>query len=170
LNNERYMLSEGLSAVPALHRAIDLWNRRSDKDSAPARALRDALLGLYVEIEVNRLTTMRADVARSHGATGPEGAVAKLSTAQLNKKITSLAVDLMGADGMLHGSYDVRDIHFDGSGDADAPVRAFLRARANTVEGGTSEILRNILGERVLGLPADIRVDKNTPWNESPRS
>ena len=54
---------------------------------------------------------------------------------------------------MLHGSYDIRDIHADGAGESDAPARAFLRARANTIEGGTSEILRNILGERVLGLP-----------------
>ena len=113
---------------------------------------------MYVEVEVNRLTTMRADVARSHGTTGPEGSVAKLSTAQLNKKVTALGVDLMGADGMLHGSYDIREIHAGEAGEADAPVRAFLRARANTIEGGTSEILRNILGERVLGLPADIRV------------
>ncbi len=170
LNNERYMLSEGLSAVPALHQAIDLWNIRADKTSPGAKALRDALMELYVEIEVNRLTTMRADVARSHGATGPEGSVAKLSTAQLNKRITSLAVDLMGADGMLHGAYDIRDINADGSREADAPVRAFLRARANTIEGGTSEILRNILGERVLGLPGDIRVDKNMPWIDSRRS
>jgi alkylation response protein AidB-like acyl-CoA dehydrogenase len=170
LNNERYMLSEGLSALPALQQAMELWSRRPDKTSPPARALRDELLELYVEIEVNRLTTMRADVARSHGATGPEGSVAKLSTAQLNKKITSLAVDLMGADGMLHSSYDIRDIQFDGTGDPDAPVRAFLRARANTIEGGTSEILRNILGERVLGLPGDIRVDKHTSWIESRRS
>lgn len=113
---------------------MELWGRRADKTSAHAKALRDELLELYVEIEVNRLTTMPADMARPHGTTGPEGSVAKLSTAQLNKKITSLAVDLMGADGMLHGSYDIRDIHFDGTGDKDAPVRAFLRARANTIE------------------------------------
>jgi alkylation response protein AidB-like acyl-CoA dehydrogenase len=170
LNNERYMLSEGLSAVPALHQAIRLWNRRTDKSSAAAKALRDELVSLYVDIEVNRLTTIRADVARSHGTAGSEGSVAKLSTAQLNKRITSLGVDLMGADGMLHGSYAIRGIHEDTGEEADAPVRAFLRARANTIEGGTSEILRNILGERVLGLPGDIRVDKNTPWIEGRRS
>ena len=55
------------------------------------------------------------------------------------------------------------------SGGAD-PRQTFLRTRANSIEGGTSEIMRNILGERVLGLPGDPRVDKDVPWSEVPRS
>ena len=65
LNNERYMLSEGLSAVPALAPGDRRLEPTARQDFGAGEALRDALLELYVEIEVNRLTTMRADVARS---------------------------------------------------------------------------------------------------------
>jgi hypothetical protein len=52
----------------------------------------------------------------------------------------------------------------------DCMQKAFLRMRANSIEGGTTEVMKNILGERVLGLPGDVRTDKELPWREVPRS
>ena len=74
----------------------------------------------------------------------------------------------MGPEGMLYGSYEMT--RPDKAMFTDSTQKSFLRARANSIEGGTSEIMRNILGERVLGLPGDVRVDKDRPWSEVPRS
>ena len=67
----------------------------------------------------------------------------------------------MGAEGMLYGSYEmVRPEIAMGS---ETLQKAFLRSRANSIEGGTTEVMKNILGERVLGLPGDVRVDRERP-------
>ena len=88
--------------------------------------------------------------------------------AELNKKIYSFAIDVMGADGMLFDSYVMHQPKMALFGDDMG--KNFLRARANSIEGGTTEVMKNILGERVLGLPGDVRVDKELPWSQVPRS
>jgi alkylation response protein AidB-like acyl-CoA dehydrogenase len=96
--------------------------------------------------------------------------VLKLASAEHAQRVTEFAVDLLGMDGGLISDYEPRRPGLPIGGDAPHDTtKAYLRSRANTIEGGTSEILRNILGERVLGLPGDIRVDKGVPWRDIPR-
>lgn len=129
---------------------------------------RDQFMRLWSQAEINRLTNIRASQNRKLGTPGPEGSVAKLAMAELNKAIYSFAVDLMGAAGMLYATYDFPPAKQAMFGD-DLSVN-FLRARANSIEGGTTEVMKNILGERVLGLPGDVRVDKDVPWSRVARS
>ncbi|HUA95211.1 MAG TPA: acyl-CoA dehydrogenase family protein, partial [Acidimicrobiales bacterium] len=123
-----------------------------------------------IRSEVTRLTNLRASETRESGTPGPEGSVAKLAFAEENKRIYELCVDLMGAEGMLHSS-DYPKVRPGGITLGTTDVhKMFLRARANSIEGGTSEVMRNILGERVLGLPGEPRADKDVAWKDVPRS
>ena len=117
------------------------------------------------------MTSQRARAAQKAGNPGPEGSVSKLAGAEINKRLWETAIDVLGADGLsFEAGYELRQ----GFGRTDSPAALakyqFLRSRANSIEGGTSEIMRNILGERVLGLPGEPRVDKNIPFKDVPRS
>jgi alkylation response protein AidB-like acyl-CoA dehydrogenase len=129
---------------------------------------RDRLMRLWIDAEVLRLTGIRAATNSTLGTPGPEGSVGKLAVSEFNKAVTDLSVDLLGAEGMLYDSYTMRQPEVVGAQEG-VPQRAFLRARANSIEAGSSEIMRNILGERVLGLPGDVRIDKDVPWSEVAR-
>ena len=145
---------------------VDAWHRNGHTD--PAR--KDQLLRLWVEAEVLRLTNLRAAAARKVGVPGPEGSVGKLAAAELNKKVSAFTISLMGMEGTLHPSgYDLDRFHAHLLTEGDAR-QLFLRSRANSIEGGSSEVMRNILAERVLGLPGDVRVDKDVAWIDVPRS
>jgi alkylation response protein AidB-like acyl-CoA dehydrogenase len=130
--------------------------------------LRDEVMQLWARAEVLRLTNIRANQNRKMGDPGPEGSIAKMASADLNKDIYSKLMELMGAEGLLYGSYEM--VRPETAMGADTPQKAFLRSRANSIEGGTTEVMKNILGERVLGLPGDVRVDRDVPWSDVPRS
>jgi len=170
LMNER--VSIGGTVTPRGHgpiaSAVGLWKKSPEWARTPARA--DQLMRLWVEAEALRLNNMRAAAASAAGTPGPEGSTGKLQGAELNKKIYEFCVDLMGAAGTLYSSYEMRRPDAAGGSDPNDLPRAFLRSRANSIEGGTSEVMRNILAERVLGLPPDVRVDKGLPWSKVPRS
>ena len=166
LMNERVAI--GSKTMPrgsgSIEAAIKAWKEYGHTDPGS----RDELTRLWAEWEALRLTTLRANQMRKAGVPGPEGSTGKLAWADLNKAITSFTVELMGWDGTLYpGGYVLhRPTEFESAG---TPQRNFLRARANSIEGGTSEIMKNIVGERVLGLPGEPRVDKDLPWKEVPR-
>ena len=130
--------------------------------------LRDRLLRLWSRSEVLRLTNLRAGMARQRGVPGPEGSIGKVAFGELNKDIYSFCVDLLGPAGMLYGDYAMS--RPETAGRTSDVRKAFLRSRANSIEGGTTEVMKNIIGERVLGLPGEARVDKDRPWKDVPRS
>jgi alkylation response protein AidB-like acyl-CoA dehydrogenase len=145
--------------------AAETWRKRP---GLRTHALHDRLLRLWVESEVARLASERLRQQLAAGQPGPEGSAAKLVFARLNQEISGFEVELNGPDGLRYDDWSMRRpdrASFFGRG----PGYRYLRARGNSIEGGTSEILRNIIAERVLGLPAEPRSDKDLPWKDIPR-
>ena len=171
LMNERVALGGGSGGKGGgpIRTLINLWNTKKDElREHDRKVMRDQVADLWIKAEILRLTNQRAKVLAKSGDAGPGGSVGKLFSAELNQKIFETCMSLEGAEGMLHpaGYPMVRSEEAHGSSFVSGQ---FLRSRANTIEGGTSEIMRNILGERVLGLPGDVRVDKDVAWSEIPR-
>jgi alkylation response protein AidB-like acyl-CoA dehydrogenase len=176
LMNERVAIGGGGSKRKgggASAQLLELWKgRERDALTTGQQAiLRDRVTRCYMENELLRLTAQRARAAQKAGTPGPEGSVAKLAQAEINKHTWETGIDVLGARGLsFEAGYELRQ-GFGGIEGVEALAKyLFLRSRANSIEGGTSEIMRNILGERVLGLPGDPRVDKDIPWKDVPRS
>ncbi|MGA0269543.1 MAG: acyl-CoA dehydrogenase family protein [Ilumatobacteraceae bacterium] len=150
-------------AGPIAH-AVELIN---ELDDAQQPFYRNRLMELWCEAEAIRLNNLRAAANRRMGSPGPEGSIGKMAGAEHNKRVYEFCMDLLGPQALLYDDYASGG---EGSGLASISRVAFLRSRANTIEGGTAEIMRNILGERVLGLPGDVRVDRDRPWKDVPRS
>ncbi|HEX2317790.1 MAG TPA: acyl-CoA dehydrogenase family protein [Streptosporangiaceae bacterium] len=130
--------------------------------------LHEQLLRLWAAAEVSRLAGERLRQQLAAGQPGPEGSGAKLVAARLNQEIAGFELELLGADGLLYSDWTMHRPEGADFYGRDAGYR-FLRSKGNSIEGGTSEILRNIVAERVLGLPPEIRLDKDKPWKDLPR-
>jgi alkylation response protein AidB-like acyl-CoA dehydrogenase len=165
LMNERVALA-GISLDPVSFAGgvrRDPW--QSYLDQIPDRTdplVRQRLAQFYIESEVKEITAFRANSARMRGQQpGPEGAVNKVFNAEYNQRRSNFAV---GANGMAGVAWMPDDRQ------SEARATTFLRARANTIEGGTSEVLRNQMAERILGLPRDIEADKGLAWAQVTRN
>jgi alkylation response protein AidB-like acyl-CoA dehydrogenase len=166
LMNER--VSIGGNAMPREGGMIAAVARTwRDKPALRTPGLHDRMLRLWADAEVARIAGSRLRQQLAAGQPGPEGSAAKLVFARLNQEISEFEVELAGADGLRYDDWTMRrpqGANFFGRN----PVFRFLRAKGNSIEGGTSEILRNIVAERVLGLPKEARVDTG-PWKDLPR-
>ena len=138
LMHERATLAFGLQiAVKLALRELMGLVRESGATGDPL--VRDRLAQLYIESEVLRLNAYRGlSAIMRDGVPGPEGSLGKWQWAEVNQALTELAMDVRGPRAVLQD---------------ETWTFRFLRARANSIEGGTTEILKNIVAERVLGLP-----------------
>jgi alkylation response protein AidB-like acyl-CoA dehydrogenase len=168
LMNER--VSIGSEVAPRgsgpIARAVQAWG---DTDvRTPAQ--RDRLMRLWVDAEVLRLGSLRAQARREKGVPGPEGSILKLLQGRVLTEASELVVDLMGPGGtLLAEPYTTEPVDEREAGSND-PVLSFCGSQAATIAGGTTQIQLNIIGERVLGLPREPGLDPDTPWSQIPRN
>jgi alkylation response protein AidB-like acyl-CoA dehydrogenase len=142
-----------------------LWR---DHPELRTPGLHDRLIRLWADAEVARLSAERLRQQLAAGQPGPDGSAVKVVFARLNQELSALELELSGAQGLRYDDWTLRrpeSVSFLTRG----PGYRYLRTRGNSIEGGTSEILRNIIAERVLGLPAEPRADTRVPWKDLPR-
>ena len=149
---------------------VQLWKDRELDDPVT----KDKLMELWIQQEAVRLTNLRASELREKGTPGPEGSTSKLHEAEINKASYAFGMEMLGNDGLLFPrGYELSqpELNFDNDSYGFTDTQSlFLRSRANSIEGGTSEIMRNIIAERVLGLPSEPKLDKDKAWKDLPRS
>ncbi|MFD7408646.1 acyl-CoA dehydrogenase family protein [Streptomyces sp. NPDC059866] len=168
LMNERVAI--GAEALPReggmIGALTGIWRERPELRTP---GLHQALLRHWVDAEALRLTVLRLRRDLAAGRPGPEGSAAKIVFARLNQELSGLALELLGEEGLRYDDWTFRRP----DPDEDPLLRSFgylyLRCKGNSIEGGTTEVLRDVVAERVLGLPRDTRTDKDRPWKELPR-
>src|SRR6266545_4391711 len=127
--------------------------------------LTDALLRLWVAAEAARLAAQRLREQLAAGQPGAEGSAAKYAYAKLNAEISGFELEFLGAEGLRYDDWSTRRPPIVDWAER-SPAYRYLRAKGNSIEGGTSEILANIIAERVLGLPAEPRTDTTVAWKD----
>lgn len=166
LNNERVAIGSGAPREGGMIGKLAQRWRSDPSVRNPAKL--DTLMRLWIDVEVTRLTGERLRQQLAAGQPGPEGSALKLAFARQAQEISGFDLELSGEAGLRYDDWTLRrpeTVDFTGR---EAGYR-YLRAKGNSIEGGTSEILRNVVAERVLGLPPEHRVDKDIPWKDLTR-
>jgi alkylation response protein AidB-like acyl-CoA dehydrogenase len=172
LMNERVAIGGGATPREAgtIAAVCAEWRTRPELRTP---ATHDELMRLWVEAEALRLTGARLRQQLMAGAPGPEGSAAKLSYARLNQDVSSFELELLGEDALRYDDWSTDTWATERPTEVDFLGRSagyrYLRAKGNSIEGGTSEILRNIIAERVLGLPREASGDKSVAWKDLPK-
>jgi alkylation response protein AidB-like acyl-CoA dehydrogenase len=154
LMNERVAIGSGGggSSRNSIVDVIDLARRRGVEHDP---VVRQGLADLYAKSRIQKFLAMRTLTAASKGRMpGPEGSIGKLFGARVMTEMGELALSIVGASGVANADDDYR-WH-----------QPLLGAPAAHIAGGSDEVMKNIIGERVLGLPGEPRVDKGVPWKD----
>jgi len=161
LMNERLSIGGSMSSgFPEYLKLVDA-STVNGKPAADDRAVRERIAELHCRHNGLKYTSARLTSAYSQGRTpGPEASIGKLVAGSMRQDISIAALELQGTAGLVNDPE-----HSDMAATFQAML---LRSPATRIEGGSDEILRNIIAERVLGLPSDIRVDKSVPFNDIP--
>lgn len=155
------------------------WHREGGMIGAVARSWRecshprtpdmlDRLMSLWVEAELLRLSGQRINQLLEQSQPGAEASGLKIVFARVAQQLSGLELEFAGESALRYDDWtlmrpDIVDFQARNAG------YRYLRAKGNSIEGGTSEILRNIISERVLDLPVEAKADKHIPWRDLPR-
>ena len=165
LGNERVSLSSGGVLWGAGPKATDIIDEARAMGITDA-VMRQRLAALWIEHQVLEIIRMRTLTARLRGEQpGPESSIRKIMADEHGQKAMEIARDLIGTDALLTGSREGRKTIRSRSW-----YSGYMFSKALTIGGGTGEVQRNILGERVLGLPAEPDDSTGRPWSEMMRN
>jgi alkylation response protein AidB-like acyl-CoA dehydrogenase len=164
LNSEREGFALGVQIGLTFDEVLELWRGREQRSDAETAVLRERVVQAWITERILDYSNLRMKAAQGKGGADNHGSLAKINRARHGQQLQDLAADILGADAMLGGDYA-----WAVEGRAPSVALHLVRSRAMTIEGGTSEIMLNVTAERVLGLPGDVRVDKDRPWIEVPR-
>ena len=182
LSGERQMVSgsgsggvdriggSGAESLIALAKANDVAGRENGWSDP---VVRQSIMKVLSEERIRGWTNQRVRAGLKAGRSpGPESSIGKVHQGSLNQRIQLLATDLLGTGAL---AWEPTDVAIDDVAERYAAalpreVKGMLRSRANTIEGGTTEVNKNIVGERVLGLPREADPWSGAPWRDVPRS